>query len=252
MLWLKRNCPVTHLLEWSIQDGNILTYPSTCHDCHGIDIILFPSRGLWNSEAPNKKKREGDDAVITSRVLLHGTGVDQRRLESEMESQWTAGPCWSKGLWSYGLCIIVRNIKEYNFLKTHIWRPRARSMCLVTLVNRCIKGMHTQSYHVVVTRTSINQSYMFKYSHVNCQLYIYKEDHWLRFWEAIFNGSPLFKRISFARDVCRCTSEGVPPKSFLSKHQLARYISTTYPKNTEAIAEKFWNQLLLESVLSGS
>lgn len=52
-----------------------------------MEIILFPSRGLWNSEAPNKKKREGDDAVITSRVLLHGTGVDQRRLEGEMESQ---------------------------------------------------------------------------------------------------------------------------------------------------------------------
>lgn len=44
----------------------------------------------------------------------------------------------------------------------------------------------------------------------------------------------------------------VPPKSFLSKHQLAQYISTTYPKNTEVIAEieKIWNQLLLESVLS--
>lgn len=72
MLWLKRNCSVTHLSEWSMQDRNILTYPSTWHDCYGMDIILFPSRGLWNSEAPNKKTREGDDAVITSRVLLHG------------------------------------------------------------------------------------------------------------------------------------------------------------------------------------
>lgn len=117
-------------------------------------------------------------------------------------------PVGVEGLWSYGLCIIVRNIKEYNFLKTHIWRPRARSMCLVTLLNRCIKGMHTQSYHVVVTRTSINQSYMFKYNHVNCQLYstftkritgyVFERPssmgvHWCH----------QFKRISYARDVCQ-------------------------------------------------
>ena len=102
------------------------------------------------------------------------------------------------------------------------------------------KGLHTQSYHVVVTCTSMYQSYMCKHSHVNFQ-------HLQRRSQIAFlRGLLQWESISPARYFCQCASEGYPPRSFLSMHQLAWYTSNTYARNTEVvIVENCWNQLLL-------
>ncbi len=113
------------------------------------------------------------------------------------------------------------------------------------------KGLHTQSYHVVVTCTSMYQSYMCKHSHVNFQhLQRRSQIAFLRGllqWESIDATSSTAFHL---QDILvNAPLRGNPPRSFLSMHQLAWYTSNTYARNAEVvIAENCWNQLLLNPV----